>query len=462
MVVALIDDDSRPVSRDAADGATTVVVGLGATGLSCVRHLIKQGRHVTVVDSRLDPPALETLRSEYPGTPVRLGEFSPELLAGAREIVVSPGVSVADPAIDQAIREGVSVCGDIELFARRVSAPVVAVTGSNGKSTVTSLLAEMARLGGRAVQVGGNLGPPALSLLAARDTELYVLELSSFQLETTASLAPSAATVLNISADHMDRYSGLDSYVEAKSRVFRGAGVMVLNRDDPRVAAFHKPGRTTVGFTLGAPSGNDFGVSAVDRVAWLAHGDKPLLPCNELLLIGSHNVANVLAALALGDAIGLDIAPMLAAVRAFGGLRHRCEVVARHCGVRWVNDSKGTNVGATVAAIRGLADAGRLVLIAGGDGKGADFAALKEVLPGRVRAVVLIGRDAPLIEAALEGVVPVVRSTTMEAAVAHAAELARKGDGVVLSPACASFDMYDNYEARGDHFCACVRARLTQ
>jgi UDP-N-acetylmuramoylalanine--D-glutamate ligase len=461
-MAALIDDDSRPVSKGVAHDATTVVVGLGATGLSCVRHLANRGCHVTVVDSRLDPPALAKLRSEYPDTPVRLGEFSPELLAGAREIVVSPGVSVAEPAIDQAKRAGVPVCGDIELFARLVHAPVVAVTGSNGKSTVTSLLAEMARLAGRAVQVGGNLGPPALSLLTAPDTDLFLLELSSFQLETTDSLAPSAATVLNISADHMDRYPGLDSYIEAKSRVFRGDGVMVLNRDDPRVAALHKPGRTTVGFTLGVPSGNDFGVKTVGHVAWLAHGAEPLLPCKDVLLVGSHNLANVLAALALGDSIGLDTAPMLAAVRAFGGLRHRCEVVARHSGVTWINDSKGTNVGATAAAICGVVGTGQLILIAGGDGKGADFTALKEVLPGRVRAVVLVGRDAPLIEAAVEGVVPVVRATSMEAAVAQADALACKGDGVLLSPACASFDMYDSYEARGEDFCACVRSRLAR
>lgn len=465
MVVALADDNSSksspPVGADVALGET-VVVGLGVTGLSCVRHLAAQGRRVSVVDSRRHPPALEILRAEHPETPVLLGGFAPERLANAREIVLSPGVSLQEPAIRGALDAGVPVYGDIELFARRANAPVVAVTGSNGKSTVTSLLAEMACLAGRRVKAGGNLGPPALSLLGARDTELFVLELSSFQLETTSSLRASAATVLNISADHMDRYPGLESYIEAKSRVFRGNGVMVLNRDDPQVAAMEESGRTVIGFTLGAPSGCDYGVTTVDGVSWLTHGDRSLLRCDEILLLGSHNVANVLAALALGTAVGLDYEPMLAAVRGFGGLAHRCEVVARHAGVTWINDSKGTNVGATVAAIRGLAGAGRLILIAGGDAKGAEFAALRAVALERVCAVVLLGRDAPLIEAALTGAVPVFRVSSMKAAVARAGELARGGDCVLLSPACASFDMYDNYAARGDDFRRCVDARLVR
>ena len=465
--MALLDDSSGkslpPVAKEAGRaGAPTVVVGLGATGLSCVRHLAKQGRAVMVVDSRMNPPALEILRAEHPQTRVLLGAFPTDVLAGAREIVLSPGVSTSEPAIRAAIDANVPVCGDIELFARLAYAPVVAITGSNAKSTVTSLLAQMARLAGRRVQAGGNLGPPALSLLMAPDTELFVLELSSFQLETTSSLRASAATVLNISADHMDRYPGIDSYIAAKARVFCGNGAMVLNRDDAAVASMAQPGRTVIGFTLGEPLHGDMGLRVSHGKPWLAHGNTRLMPCDEIRLHGSHNVANVLAAMALGIAVGLDYEPMLAAARSFGGLPHRCEVVARRDGVTWINDSKGTNVGATVAAIGGTADRGRLVLIAGGDAKGADFTSLRTAVAGRVRALVLLGRDAPLIEAAVAGAVPVFCVADMEEAVARAAELAQRGDGVMLSPACASFDMYDNYAARGEHFRACVETRLAK
>ncbi|MFL6651437.1 MAG: UDP-N-acetylmuramoyl-L-alanine--D-glutamate ligase, partial [Sulfurifustaceae bacterium] len=304
--------------------------------------------------------------------------------------------------------------------------------------------------------VGGNIGVPALSLLGEREPDVYVLELSSFQLETTASLNARAATVLNLTPDHMDRYATLDEYAEAKARIFRGDGLMVLNADDDRVRAMGVPGRRQVYFSLGMPAAPaDYGVRLFGGELWLVRGDLDLLAARDVPLPGRHNLANVLAALALADAMILARDAEVKAVRAFKGLPHRTELVADHNGVRWINDSKGTNVGATVAALNGM-DA-PVVLVAGGDGKGADFAELKDVCAARARAVVLIGRDGPRIEAALQGVVPVEYAADMRAAVRAAQTLAQPGDIVLLSPACASFDMFRNYEHRGDVFRAAVK-----
>lgn len=336
---------------------------------------------------------------------------------------------------------------------------MAAITGSNGKSTVTTLVGEMARSAGRAVRVGGNLGPPALDLLVDEAAELYVLELSSFQLETTESLRARAAVVLNVTPDHMDRYPDLSAYADAKRRVFHGDGVMVLNLDDPAVASMRRAERRTLGFTLGRPVGEVYGLLPMEGGPWLARGGTPLLPAQALKLRGLHNIANALAALALGEGLGLPLAAMRNALRAFTGLPHRCQLVSRRNGIHWYNDSKATNVAATVAAIRGLAGAGRLVLIAGGDGKGADFAPLREAITSPdapVRATVLMGRDAPSIESALGGAVPVTRAADMSDAVNRAGDLAKPGDSVLLSPACASLDMFEDYQARGYAFAAAV------
>ncbi|HSS63901.1 MAG TPA: UDP-N-acetylmuramoyl-L-alanine--D-glutamate ligase [Gammaproteobacteria bacterium] len=442
-----------------AEKGYTLIVGLGATGLSCARHLVARRSCVVVTDSRPAPPALDAIRAEFPELETALGAFDTRLFEYAAEIVLSPGVSPAEPAVRAAVNRGVPVIGDIELFALEAEAPVAAITGSNGKSTVATLVAEMAALDSRRVKIGGNLGPPALSLLEGDAPDLFVLELSSFQLETTRSLHPAAATVLNVSPDHMDRHQDLDHYVEAKRRIFRGDGIMVINLDDPVVASMYEPGRSCIGFSLSAPRGNDFGLVDRNGEVWLGRGSEPLVGLAALPLPGLHNAANCLAALAMGEALGVSMAARLKALANFKGLPHRCQLVAEHDGVRWYDDSKGTNVGATVAAIRGLGAERDLVLIAGGLGKGADFAPLRGPVARHVRHVVLFGRDAGLIEHALAGTVPCTRAEDLKAAVGAAAQAAAPGSAVLFSPACASFDMFENYTARGRAFASAVKAR---
>ncbi len=431
----------------------TLIVGLGKTGLSCARFFAARGIPAAVIDSREDPPGLESLRSELPDTALFLGRFDPVVFEEAEQLVVSPGVSLKEPLIQQALARGIPVVGDVELFASQATAPVVAITGSNGKSTVTSLLGEMAQQAGLKVKVGGNLGEPALDLLD-EDTALYVLELSSFQLETTHSLRPAAAVVLNLSPDHMDRYDDVGAYGAAKAVIYRGAQKRIFNLDDAAVMAMRQGDGNDLFFTLGEPEAGCFGLRQYADAVWICQGERKLMRAADLLVPGSHNRANALAALALGSAIGLQMEGMLAALRRFPGLPHRTQFVAEHQGVRWYNDSKGTNVGACVAALEGL-DAeteGQTVLIAGGDCKGADFAPLAPVVARTARAVVLIGRDAPSLERVLTGNVPLFYAGDMDEAVEIAAQQARPGDRVLLSPACASFDMFENYEDRGRRF----------
>ena len=445
---------------NATTGAKTLVVGLGKSGLSCVRHLRARGIPTAVIDSRAQPPGLQPLRDSFPDVAVFLGGFDPEVFAAAERLVVSPGVPVAEPLIQAALARGVEVIGDIELFVQAARAPICAITGSNGKSTVTTLVGRMLAAAGQRVAVGGNLGEPALDLLDER-VERYVLELSSFQLETTQGLRADTATVLNLSADHMDRYASLDDYAAAKARIYCGARVALVNRDDPRVLAMPRDAHALeLGFTLGAPvCESDLGVRERDGRRWIHQGSRPLMPVDEVGIPGSHNLANALAALALAAASG--VAPEIGCevLRRFEGLPHRSVLVGERDGVRWYDDSKGTNPGATLAALEGLAPAdglGRVVLIAGGDGKGADFAPLRAVVERTARAVVLIGRDAGRIAAALDGVVPLVEAGSMREAVERAAAIAVPGDIVLLSPACASFDMFDGFEHRGRVFAEAV------
>jgi len=437
-----------------------LVVGLGKTGLSLVRALARLGAEtIAVADSRREPPGLEQCVQEFPAVARHLGEFSPALFTQAARLWLSPGVSPQTPAIAAARACGIAIGGDIELFARLAEAPIAAITGTNGKSTVTTLLGQMAGQAGRRVAVGGNLGEPALDLLIKPPPEWYVLELSSFQLETTHSLNAQVATILNISPDHLDRHGDMENYIAAKRRIFRGDGIQVLNADDPSVAAMAEPGRIKVRFTLGEPAPGEFGVRQYQGEPWLACGTELWLAVRELRTPGAHNQANALAALALGQALQLPRAAMLAAVRDFDGLPHRVQWVADSAGVRWLNDSKGTNVGATVAAVAGLP--GRVVLIAGGDGKGQDFAPLAPVLAAKVRALVLFGRDAPAIATAVASAAPIHRATDLAQAVDLAAALAQPGDSVLLSPACASFDMFSDYRARGVAFADAVRRRAS-
>jgi len=436
-----------------------LVVGLGLTGLSCARYLVRLGYEVTAVDTRAQPPKLDALRQELPQVSVQTGTLAPALFEVPGLLVVSPGLSVNEPLIAHAVAGGARPIGDIELFAQAARAPVLAITGANGKSTVTALVGEMCRAGGLKTAVGGNIGVPALELLEAETPQVYVLELSSFQLETTWSLDAHAAAVLNLTPDHMDRYGSMDAYASAKARIFRGRGAMVLNADDALVARMATPGRRVLRFTLGAPAGvDDYGVVQRTDGEWLARGTRLLMPAAEVPLAGRHNLANTLAAMALAQTMGVSDNDCRTAVRNFKGLRHRTELVAERDGVRWYDDSKGTNVGATIAALNGMSTP--VVLIAGGDGKGQDFSELRTAVVGHARAVVLIGRDAPQIERALGSVVPVRHAPDMRAAVIEAKQLAQNGDVVLLSPACASFDMFRNYEHRGDVFRAAVQEVL--
>jgi len=439
--------------------ARTLIVGLGLTGVSCARYLHERNVPVVIIDSRLHPPGLSMLREQMFGVSVVTGGFDPLVFASAERLVVSPGISIQEPEIQAARKRGVEIVGDVELFAHEVKAPVAAITGSNGKSTVTTLLGEMARCAGSEVGVGGNIGLPVLDLLSDKN-ELYVVELSSFQLETTHSLKPKVSAVLNLSPDHLDRYDDIEAYAAAKSGIYEGAETRVFNQDDPQVMAMcGQPQANDLFFTLQEPNTpNVFGIRLQDGEAWLCRGEQALLPASELQLPGRHNLANALAALAMGAALELPTTAMLEALCTFSGLPHRTQFVAEHAGVRWYNDSKATNVGACVAALEGMANSvGCIVLIAGGESKDADFSGLVTVVEHTVRAVVLIGRDAALIEDALGGVVPVARAANMDAAVARAEELAKPGDCVLLSPACASFDMFRSFEHRGEAFSDAVR-----
>ncbi len=436
----------------------SVVVGLGKTGTSVVRYLLGQGERLAAVDSRLRPPELEHLQLLYPDLPVYLGEFNKAVLSSARQIVISPGVSIREPAIQAALATGVKVSSDVDIFCQQVKAPLVAVTGSNGKSTVVTLLSERIEESGKKAGLAGNIGTPVLELLTKDEVDFYVLELSSFQLETLKSLNATVALVLNVSPDHMDRYQGFAEYAAAKQRIYAGNGTMILNRDEPLVMGMAEQGRKMISYGLSEPDTNRFGIRMIKGESWLCYGQEGLMPASELRIHGAHNVSNALATLALGSAIDLPVHSMLKVLREFSGLPHRCQWLANINGVDWYNDSKGTNVGASCAAIEGLAENRRLVLIAGGDGKQADFSSLATAVKKHVRAVILIGKDASLIDKVLAVDCRRYFATNMEAAVNTAATVAQVGDAVLLSPACASLDMYRDYQQRGEVFCQAVQA----
>ena len=389
---------------------------------------------------------------------MRFGAFDEALLDDAMRVIASPGVSLREPFMMSAAIRGVPIIGDIELFARDAQAPVAAITGTNGKSTVTTLVARMAEAAGKRVLAGGNLGRPALDLLDEPAPELYVLELSSFQLETTRSLRTAAAVVLNVTPDHMDRYESVGEYASAKARIFQHCEAAVVNIDDPLVQAMTHRAPRVLTFSLHADRGADYYArprNDKDNDVALMHGERQLLLLSEMKIAGLHNVANALAALAMCDALQLPQEPCVNALREFTGLPHRSQWIADVRDVRYVNDSKGTNVGATLAAVAGMP--GSLVLIAGGQGKGQDFAPLAAAFRGKVRHVVLLGQDAKLLAAALEGVASIEFAKDMDDAVQRAARAARPGETVLLSPACASLDMFRDYAHRGYMFAASVR-----
>jgi UDP-N-acetylmuramoylalanine--D-glutamate ligase len=452
-------------------GKHVLILGLGASGLACARWCDRQGARVRVADTRSAPPCRDALQRRVPAADFCAGEFDKALLAGIDLLVLSPGLSPGMLIVIHARAQSIPVVGEIELFAQGLRAlgqrvPLLAITGTNGKTTTTALTGHLIAATGRHVGVAGNISPAALdALMDCQDRDAlpqaWVLELSSFQLETTETLAATAATVLNISDDHLDRYIDLDDYASAKARIFQGTGTQVLNRQDARVRRMALPGRPLITFGSDAPAdAMDFGLRENRGEPWLVQGSRFLLPVRELPVAGLHNATNALAALALCAAIGLEAVQLLPALRAFRGLPHRVEKVAEIGGVTYYDDSKGTNVGATIAALEGLGGVGcPSVVILGGDGKGQDFTPLRPAVAKHAHGVVLIGRDAPKIRTALEGCgVPLLSATTLEAAVQAAAARARPGDAILLSPACASFDMFRDYEHRAAVFKSAVQA----
>jgi len=433
------------------------IVGLGVTGLSCARFLTQQQQPFIVMDTRQAPPALAAFRAEFPNIEVITGDNWPStLFDNMHTCVVSPGVSVQDNALQRAQAQGVEIIGDIALFLRFNRQPIIAITEDNEKSTVATLVSEMVRAAGKQVALVGNIGTPVLDLLntASSTPDIIVMELSSFQLETTSNLGALAATVLNITPDHLDRYTDFAAYAAAKHRIFQGAQQVVINAHDSlSLSETIPPDAKRWHFTLQAPAGADFGVRITAGKPWLAQGETDLLPVEALPIQGQHNVSNALAALALGSAAGLPMAAMLQALQTFTGLSHRCQLVANKNNIRWINDSKGTNVGACEAALKGLGVGieGKLLVLLGGDGKGADFAPLAEVVKRYCKVAIVMGKDAPLIAKAL-GAFPVLSADTMAQAVAHAKAQALPGDIVLLSPACASLDQYRDYMHRGEVF----------
>ena len=430
-------------------GQRILVLGLGLTGYSVLRYLAGRGADLSVFDTREHPPFADRLAAELPTITRHPAGAGEEMLDGIDQIVVSPGLDLNLPLIRAARERGLPLFGDIEIFARDNEVPVLAVTGSNGKSSVVTLLGEMARADGRQVLLGGNLGTPALDLIG-QAADLIVLELSSFQLELTESLSCVAATVLNLSADHMDRHASLAAYGQAKARIYAGAGTAVVNRDDVTAAALAGDHPQILGFgqTVDAECRLAAGQLGVDGETWLA--------AEELRLVGRHNQLNVLAAFALGRCAGLSRSAMVAAAREFRGLPHRCEWVRERRGVRWINDSKGTNVGATLAALDGLDP--WVVLLAGGQSKGGDFTPWRAPLRDKGRAVMLYGQDAALIGAQLGDSVTQQQVPDLAAAVTAADAMARPGDSVLLSPGCASFDQFTGFAQRGERFAELVRA----
>jgi UDP-N-acetylmuramoylalanine--D-glutamate ligase len=451
-------------------GSDAVVLGLGLTGYSLARYLSANGANVRVADTRSKPPFAAKLAAALPRVTVVTGPIDDTTFIGADLIAISPGVAKDQPPIAAAVARGVELLGDIELFARALPPEqrVLAITGSNGKTTVTALTGALCRAAGLATIVAGNIGDAVLDSLPGEGAwpDVFVLELSSFQLETTFTLAPTAATVLNVTDNHLDRYEGLDAYARAKARIFAGGGVQILNRDDPRSIAMRLPGRLVQTFGAGVPESEE-AWGLVDRGTkragaqdiWLARGGALLVPAADLRLVGRHNALNALAALALTSAVTKIDRAVLGAATSFEGLPHRMQRIAEALGVLYVNDSKGTTVAATRVALAGLDRP--VVLIAGGDGKGQDFTPLRAAVDAHCRAVLLIGRDAPLIERALAGSRALVeRVGTLDAAVTRAFGSARQGDAVLLSPACASLDQFADYVERGTRFVDLVRAHL--
>jgi UDP-N-acetylmuramoylalanine--D-glutamate ligase len=450
----------KPLQKNNNNVGSILIIGIGQSGLSCARYLKAQGYNIAMMDTREQPPAMATIQLEFPEVLVMTGGLDQHLMLQADMIVLSPGVDPRLAEIVAAQQANIEIVGDVELFARQANAPIAAITGSNGKSTVTTLLGEMAVEAGKDVRVGGNLGTPVLELITEPAPDFYIVELSSFQLETVTSLNAFVSTVLNISPDHLDRYDSEQEYKQAKATIYNGNGVMVMNKDDSEVMGLSRADRHPIHFSLQEPDGIDFGVLELDGVTWLAEGQKALIPATDLKIKGKHNIANGLAALAMGSAMGLEMNAMLSALTHYAGLAHRCKYVANIGGVQWFNDSKATNVGACLAAIDGLSQVGKITLIAGGVAKDQDFSALTPLFDKYVTSVILLGQDANKIAEVISKKVNTYFVSNIKQAVQKAQQVTQPDQLVLLSPACASFDMFDSYEHRGDQFEAAVEALL--
>lgn len=441
-----------------------LIIGLGKTGLSIAQYLRQRNQAFVMFDTRLQPPGLSEFNEKFPEVDVFLNEFPEELYQKITEIICSPGIPLETPVLQKAASLGLPIIGDIECLAREITAPVIAITGTNGKSTVTTLVGEMAKAAGLKVAVAGNIGLPVLSLLDdAIPYDLWVLELSSFQLDLTYSLAPLAATILNITPDHLDRHHHIDAYIEAKQRVYRQAQVALHNRDDALTFPKEMDGIFSpqmISYGLNPPVSGNWGLRPIDGINFLSNGVLNLLSVDALRIKGRHNWQNALAACALAEAVNIDYSYMIQTLRTFTGLPHRSQWVRTLDSVDWINDSKGTNIGATMSAISGIGGSmnGKIVLIAGGQGKGADFTELRSPISEYVRSMILIGEDADKLNHALADVVPIVKASNLEAAVNVAKSHAKPGDVVLLSPACASLDMFRDFNHRGDSFTAAVNA----
>lgn len=436
-------------------GLRLLVVGLGKTGCSVCRFLHEQRLAFDAVDNRDNPPLLIEAK-RWIGDGRVYQSFSAELFSQYDVLIVSPGIAISTPSIQSAIDSGVEVIGDVELFARAVAAPVIAVTGSNGKSTVVAWLDSVLKETSLHAVLCGNIGEPVLSSLDD-SADVYIVELSSFQLETTFSLKPLSATVLNVSEDHMDRYDNLEHYAAVKRKIYRYSENLVINAEDAHTWPLEDPGALTGVIRFGAerPVGSGLGLRQHEGASWLATVDSIIIAEQDLPLPGLHNVLNALAVIALLRPLGLTQQEITNGLKAFTGLPHRTQLVREIAGVRWYNDSKGTNVDACEKAIGAMA--GPVILIMGGQGKDADFSSLRGIVKQHVKTLILMGQDAAIIAAALRDIVEPLDATDMSDAVTQAARRAEPGDVVLLSPACASFDMFDSFEHRGDAFIQAVQ-----
>ena len=441
-------------AKKTASTGKDFVLGLGATGLSIARYLKRNDGDAMFYDSRDEPPGIDELKDIFPDAKVVLG--SNRLPGKIDRVIASPGIADNDELLVKARKKKLEVISDIELFARDATAPFVAITGSNGKSTVTTLVYHMCRADGRTVLAGGNLGEPALDLLGEDTPDIYVLELSSFQLQRTQTLPAEVAVLLNVSPDHLDWHADEDEYRRAKYRVYSEARAAVVNRADETAADAAKHIDNIVTFGLDEPGDGQFGIRCDDDEIYLARGDTLLIAVSDMRMVGLHNQANALAALAVGELLGLEMPSMLQVLGEFPGLSHRMQFVARKGAVNYINDSKATNVAAAVASIQSID--GTVVLVAGGEGKGGNFSELAAALEGKLRAAVLMGTDAEAIADAIDTVMPVYFARDMDDAVCQAAAYAESDDTVLLAPACASFDQFANYGARGDAFSSAVEA----